>query len=224
MTWHWTTFQEYIEGLVQGCSNSSTLALGLVQSCTKPSIYTLHPSWSLHKMFCSTSIRLNQVTLLPIALRSTGLKFNRPWISLQLTLAANNCYYHIHVLAERQDGPDCTKTILYCSHDTGNWLDLSLQLDSLWDLVKQVQITLSTDRRCFRTTKRKYLHFDDIDGLMQERRKSIANALELCLSCTNPSILFITCCTESCHFDNFQCSHWWNFHQNDNISVSVYLI
>ena len=26
-----------------------------------------------------------------------------------------------------------------------------------------------------------------IDGLMQERRNSIANALELCLSCTNPS-------------------------------------
>ena len=28
-----------------------------------------------------------------------------------------------------------------------------------------------------------------IDGLMQERRNSIANTLELCLSCTNPSIL-----------------------------------
>ena len=28
-----------------------------------------------------------------------------------------------------------------------------------------------------------------IDGLMQERRNSTANILELCLSCTNPSIL-----------------------------------
>ena len=27
-----------------------------------------------------------------------------------------------------------------------------------------------------------------INGLMQERHNSIANALELCLSCTNPSI------------------------------------
>ena len=27
-----------------------------------------------------------------------------------------------------------------------------------------------------------------VDGLVQERRNSIANALELCLSCTNPSI------------------------------------
>ena len=29
---------------------------------------------------------------------------------------------------------------------------------------------------------------DDIDGSVQERHNSIANALELCLSCTNPSI------------------------------------
>ena len=29
---------------------------------------------------------------------------------------------------------------------------------------------------------------DDIDGLMQERHNSIANALELCLSCINPLI------------------------------------
>ena len=31
-----------------------------------------------------------------------------------------------------------------------------------------------------------------IDGLMQERRNSIANALELRLSCTNPSNVSIT--------------------------------
>ena len=33
--------------------------------------------------------------------------------------------------------------------------------------------------------------------------------------------IFITGCTESCHFDNFQCSKWWRFRQNDDISVSV---
>ena len=27
--------------------------------------------------------------------------------------------------------------------------------------------------------------------------------------------------TGDCHFDNFWCSHWWKFHQNVNISVSV---
>ena len=29
----------YIDGLVQDCSNSSALAVELLQSCTKPSIY-----------------------------------------------------------------------------------------------------------------------------------------------------------------------------------------
>ena len=33
--------------------------------------------------------------------------------------------------------------------------------------------------------------------------------------------ILITGCTGSCHFDNFQCSQWWQFHQNENISASV---
>ena len=32
----------------------------------------------------------------------------------------------------------------------------------------------------------------------------------------------VTDCTESCHFDNFRCSQWHKFRQNDNIIVSVY--
>ena len=32
---------------------------------------------------------------------------------------------------------------------------------------------------------------------------------------------FSSCCTGSCHVDNFQCSHWWKFHQNGQISVPV---
>ena len=35
--------------------------------------------------------------------------------------------------------------------------------------------------------KGQYFHQSQIDGLVQERRNSIANALELRLSCTNPS-------------------------------------
>ena len=31
----------------------------------------------------------------------------------------------------------------------------------------------------------------------------------------------ITGCTGSCQFDNFRCSHWWQFHQNDRIPYSV---
>ena len=33
--------------------------------------------------------------------------------------------------------------------------------------------------------------------------------------------ILITGCTGSCNFDNFQCSQWWKFNQND-ISVSVW--
>ena len=30
--------------------------------------------------------------------------------------------------------------------------------------------------------------------------------------------IFLTGCTGSCHFDNFQCSQWGKFHQNNDIS------
>ena len=33
--------------------------------------------------------------------------------------------------------------------------------------------------------------------------------------------ILITGCIGSCHFDNFQCSQWWNFHQTEDICVSV---
>ena len=39
--------------------------------------------------------------------------------------------------------------------------------------------------------------------------------------CCHFDEIFITGCTGSCHFDNFRCSQWWKFHQNDNISVTV---
>ena len=36
--------------------------------------------------------------------------------------------------------------------------------------------------------------------------------------------IFITGCTGSCHFDNFQCSQWWKCHENEYISVSVKMV
>ena len=41
--------------------------------------------------------------------------------------------------------------------------------------------------------------------------------------CCHFDEILITDCTESCHFDNFRCSQWWKFRQNDDISVSVLL-
>ena len=37
-------FESHVDGLVQDCSNSSVLAVELMQSCTKPSIYV----WDQH--------------------------------------------------------------------------------------------------------------------------------------------------------------------------------
>ena len=46
-------------------------------------------------------------------------------------------------------------------------------------------------------------------------------AMSLKRKCRHFDEIFITGCTGSCHFDNFQCSQWWKFHQNEDISVSV---
>ena len=47
------------------------------------------------------------------------------------------------------------------------------------------------------------------------------NPCSLIRKCRHCDEIIITDCTGSCHFDNFRCSRWWKFHQNDNISVSV---
>ena len=52
---------------------------------------------------------------------------------------------------------------------------------------------------------------------------STATGITLKRKCRRFDEIFITGCTESCQNDNFQCSQWWKFHQNDNISVSVYI-
>ena len=47
------------------------------------------------------------------------------------------------------------------------------------------------------------------------------NPCSLIRKCRHCDEIIITDCTGSCHFDNFRCSRWWKFHQNDYISVSV---
>ena len=39
--------------------------------------------------------------------------------------------------------------------------------------------------------------------------------------CSHFDEIFVTDCTESCQNDNFRCSQWRKFHQNDDIYVSV---
>ena len=49
-----------------------------------------------------------------------------------------------------------------------------------------------------------------------------ANAISIKQKCRHFDEIFITGCTESCQNDNFRCSQWFKFHQND-ISVPVYI-
>ena len=50
---------QYLYGLVQDCSNSSALALELLQSCTKPSIYQVSVWNSVKKVVSSHARNLN---------------------------------------------------------------------------------------------------------------------------------------------------------------------
>ena len=68
----------YIAGLVQDCSNSSALAMELLQSCTKPSIYSQPylPSWSSNLTFT-----LLFWTMLPCG--SLSVQSQLKWLELQ---------------------------------------------------------------------------------------------------------------------------------------------
>ena len=65
------------------------------------------------------------------------------------------------------------------------------------------------------TTLLLFPHVGGVGGVGGGRARM---CLPLKQKCCNFDEIFITGCTESCHFDNFLCSHWWEFHQNDNIS------
>ena len=65
------------------------------------------------------------------------------------------------------------------------------------------------------------------DGLVPNRHQTINNyhagLITLKRKCHHFDEIFITGCTGSCQNDNnFQCSQWWKFCQNDKIFVSVY--
>ena len=60
-----TTFKTHVDGLVQGCSNSSALAMRLLQSCTKPSICSLNiavPGMTAFERFYFDTVMKGYVT------------------------------------------------------------------------------------------------------------------------------------------------------------------
>ena len=63
-----------------------------------------------------------------------------------------------------------------------------------------------------------------IPCVTQMENKSLLVQVTLKRKCRHFDEILITGCTGSCHFDNFQCSQWWKFHQNEDISVSVNIL
>ena len=63
------------------------------------------------------------------------------------------------------------------------------------------------------------------DGLDSDRWIPLRGGARITLKqkCCHFDEIFVTGCTESCHFDNFQCNQWRRFHQNDDIFISVHL-
>ena len=67
----WKTLCEYqIDGLVQNCSNSSALAMELLQSCTKPSKcslpFMIWQVWKSFQKFTWKSLLVKNMTFVPI--------------------------------------------------------------------------------------------------------------------------------------------------------------
>ena len=54
--------------------------------------------------------------------------------------------------------------------------------------------------------------------------KMAAFPFSLKQKCLHFDEILITGCTGSCQNDNFQCSQWWKFSQNDDIFVSVLVL
>ena len=65
-------------------------------------------------------------------------------------------------------------------HCSRKWLLMWHEVVLLWSVPCWISLT-TLQGECIWNSR------DQSDGLLQERRKSIAIALELCLSCTNPS-------------------------------------
>ena len=53
------------------------------------------------------------------------------------------------------------------------------------------------------------------------RTSSVRSVSALERKCCHFDEIFISGYTESCYFDNFRCSQWWRFRQNEDFSVSV---
>ena len=90
-------------------------------------------------------------------------------------------------------------------------------------LSTEVVIDTKSSQRSFISTVRS--RYNAVDFLQNPHKShTIARPwgrVTLKRKCRHFDEILITGCTGSCHFDNFQCSQWLKFRQNEDIFVSV---
>ena len=63
---------------------------------------------------------------------------------------------------------------------------------------------------------------DLVHSITGERQKKTTTLRLKCRHFDEVFITGFTAWTGSCHLDNYQCKQWWKFHENGDITVSVY--
>ena len=129
--------EAYIDGLVEDCSNSSALAMELLQSCTKPSIrirnichhFSGYGLWPVRRH----AITCNDFKLLSVLTPALFTKLSETWVKMQVLIQENvfenslckisvillrlHCVkllLHVHIAHTTK--PDCTYILLYRAH------------------------------------------------------------------------------------------------------------
>ena len=150
----------YIDGLAQDCSISIAKAMEILQSCDKPSICSGNSHAWQNMIHGFLMIMANAIP---------GVCQYQVISKLSIDILINKCLCYIWIFTFH-----CN---LQAAFPQKKVFEISYRLmANLWKWEYRIEITFMS---------RNAVYFD---GLVQERRNSITNALELRLSCTNPSI------------------------------------
>ena len=194
----------YIDGLVQGCSNSSALAMKLLQSCTKPSIcinglghhgyssaisalsHYLNQRWRIVNCIPSNTFQwnLNPITNIFLqwdAFQSVVCKTLTLWLQCD-----NKTIWHFFPLFQIAREVELHRN-LKNPHVVG--------FHSYFEDEDNVYIVLENCSRKvrsgFHTYGFQYVYQKHVGGLMQKRCNSSAFAVELHLFCTKSSTWWV---------------------------------
>ena len=198
--------KEHFNGLVQDCSNSSLLAMELLQSCTKPSNFMYLLSFFTVRFFSpqGSKMTVNQVMVCPLFYAESLPKL----ILAYWWTHRNKLQWNLNQNANVFSEGDAFRKFVYkmsaILFRLSNVLVVSMILLFVWNI----------------RGSKWYLSCDHSSIEVQTVRYNI-DCYSLKWKYHHSDEIFITDHTGSCQNDNFQGSQWWKFNQND-ISNSVF--